>query len=159
MKRIQIVGVLFFSLLILKGCDQLKSDDEKIREVLIGKNYEEDRVEDNGQKIKDIRGEFFKDSRFISQATFEITDYKTFTTNDITIELEGDWKVKDRFIYLTYDFDRIKIIPDYFTVLLKDEMIDIIKTKNTPDKVIDYDAAKIIYEDSDGKRYTMKKSY
>ena len=33
------------------------------------------------------------------------------------------------------------------------------KDKNTPDKVIEYDASKIIYEDSDGKRSTMKKSY
>lgn len=42
---------------------------------------------------------------------------------------------------------------------MKDKMVETLKNKNTPDKVIEYDASKIIYEDSDGERYAMKKSY
>jgi hypothetical protein len=42
---------------------------------------------------------------------------------------------------------------------MKDVMIKSLKDKNTPDKVIEYDASKIIYEDSDGERHTLKKSY
>lgn len=44
-------------------------------------------------------------------------------------------------------------------MLFKDKMINSINEKNTPDKVIDYDASKIIYEDAEGKKYTMKKTY
>jgi hypothetical protein len=42
---------------------------------------------------------------------------------------------------------------------MKDDLIQTLKDKNTPDKVIEYDASKIIYEDSDGERHTKKKSY
>ena len=74
------------------------------------------------------------------------------------MSIEGQWKIKDKFIYYTYDFDKLKITPEIY-MLMKDALIQSIKDKNTPDKVIEYDASKIIYEDSDGKRSTMKKSY
>ncbi len=153
-----ILGTSLFALMFLAGCDQLKSEDEKLKEVLIGKFYQEDEVDENGTKTKDIKGEFFADGKFISQASLEIVDDETFEPTDIKFKISGEWKIKDKFIYYTYDFDKLKIEPDFY-MLMKDEMIKAIKDKNTPDKVIEYDASKIIYEDSDGKRKTMKKSY
>ena len=102
--------------------------------------------------------EIGKDGKFKSKATFETVDSETFETSDIIFEIQGQWKVKDKLIYYTYDFDKLKITPDFY-MSMKDEMIKSIKDKNTPEKVIEYDAIKIIYENSDGKRYTMKKSY
>jgi hypothetical protein len=157
-KLITTLGTSLLALLFFTGCDQLKSEDDKISDALIGKFYEEDRLDDDGTKIKDIKGEFFADGRFVSVGTIEVLDDETFETTDIQIKVGGDWKIKDKFIYYTYDFDKLKITPEFY-MLMKDELIKSIKEKNTPDKVIDYDASKIIYEDSDGKRYTMKKSY
>jgi hypothetical protein len=37
--------------------------------------------------------------------------------------------------------------------------LESIRKKNSPDKIIEYDAAKVIYEDADGERTTIKKSY
>jgi hypothetical protein len=146
------------SMALLNGCDSLKSDDDKIKDALIGKIYEEDYVDKDGNKIKNIKGEFFKDGKFRNVGTFEIVDDETFETTDLTMEIAGGWSIKDKFIYYTYDFDKLKITPEIY-MLMKDELIKSIKDKNTPDKVIEYDASKIIYENSDGERHTMKKSY
>ena len=101
---------------------------------------------------------FFEDGKYKWQGTTEIEDNETFEKTAISLSIEGQWKIKDKFIYYTYDFDKLKITPEIY-MFLKDAMIKFMKDKNTPDKVIEYDASKIIYEDSDGKRSTMKKSY
>jgi|GEM_PF-2414940 len=157
-KLITVFGASLFALVFLSGCDQLKSEDEKIKDALIGKYYEEDEVGENGNKIKDVKGEFFADGKFSGQITLEIVDDETFEKTDVQVKIGGEWKVKDKFIYYTYDFDKLKISPEFY-MLMKADFIKAIKDKNTPDKVIEYDASKIIYEDSDGKKYTMKKSY
>jgi hypothetical protein len=142
----------------LNSCDALKSEDDKIRNVLIGKFFEEDDVTGDGSKIKNVKGEFYSDGRFRSEATLEILDDETYETIDITFKLKGDWSVKDKFIYYTYDYNSIVITPELY-MFMKDDLIQTLKDKNTPDKVIEYDASKIIYEDSDGERHTKKKSY
>jgi len=146
------------SLALLNGCDSFKSEDDKIKDALIGKTYEEDYVDEDGNKIKNIKGEFFKDGKFRDEATIEVVDDETFETTDLTLEIAGKWSIKDKYIYYTYDIDKLKITPDYY-MFLKDRLIKSFKDKNTPLKVIEYDASKIIYEDSDGDRHTMKKSY
>ena len=157
-KLITLIGAILFALVFVTGCNQLKSEDEKIKDAFIGKYYQEDEVDEDGTKTKDIKGEFFVDGKNLVQATIEVVDDETFETTDITVEISGEWKIKDKFIYYTYDFDQLKITPKLY-MLMKDNLIKEIKDKNTPDKVIYYDASKIIYEDSDGKRRTMKKTY
>ena len=160
MKKVMtIFGATLFALMVVTSCNQLKSEDEKIKDALTGKYYQEDEVEEDGKKVKDIKGEFFVDGKFVTQATIELADDETIETTDITVKVGGEWKIKDKFIYYTYNFDKLKITPELYMLLMKDELIKSIKDKNTPDKVIDYDASKIIYENSDGKRRTMKKSY
>lgn len=160
MKTIKKLKLIFCGIAIatLFGCDLLKNEDDKIKEALIGKYYEEDRFNDSGTNIKDIKGEFYKDGKFSTEATFELVDDDTYETTDVTINIKGDWRVKEKFIYYTFDFNSMKLTPSYY-MILKEELIKTIKDKNTPDKVIEYSAAKIIYEDSDGDRHTMKKSY
>ena len=157
-KFMTIFGTHLFVLVFLAGCDLLKSEDDKIKDALIGKYYQEDEVDEDGSKTKDIKGEFFADGKFKQEASFEIVDEETFETTDLQVKFGGEWEIKDKFIYYTYDYDKLKITPDFY-MLFKDELIKSIKDKNTPDKVIEYDASKIIYEDSDGERHTMKKSY
>lgn len=147
-----------FALTLFSSCDLLKSDDNKISKALIGKFYEDDRVDEDGTKTKDIKGEFYKDGKLWQEATVETVDDETFETRELTVKIKGDWKVKDKFIYYTFDYNSIKIDPEIY-MFAKDRIVKSLKEKNTPDKVIEYDASKIIYENSDGKRYTMKKSY
>ncbi len=142
---------IFFAFLMFLSCDQLKTEDEKIRDILIGRFYEDDRNE-NGIKVKDIKGEFFSNGKFIIKETAEIED------TDVQLKMGGKWDVKDGFIYYKFDFNSIKITPEIY-MSLKDKLINEIKTRNTPDRVIEYDAQKIIYKDSDGNQHTMKKSY
>jgi hypothetical protein len=151
-------GASLFTLVFIAGCNLFKSEEDKIKDALIGKYYQKDEVNEDGTKTKDIKGEFFADGKFKLQATIEIVDKETFETTDLQMKIGGEWNIKDKFIYYTYDFDKLKITPEIY-MLMKDEFIKTIKDKNTPDKVIEYDASKIIYEDSDGERHTMKKSY
>lgn len=156
-KKLSLI-ICVISMALLTGCDSLKSEDDKIKDALIGKNYEEDYVDKDGVKVKNIKGEFFKDGTFSDEATIEIFDDETSETTDITLKIGGEWSIKNKFIYFTYDFDKLKITPEIF-MLTKDEMIKSMRDKNTPVKVIEYDASKIIYKNSDGERHTMKKSY
>lgn len=160
MTHCRISGFFFYLLVLLamQGCELIKTEDEKIKEALIGKFYQEDLIDEDGFKFKNIKGEYFKDGKFWEQITIEIEDDESFETIDLTVKFSGDWSVKDKFIYNQYDYNSMTLEPEIFMVM-KDELVEEIKTKNTPSKVIDYDAAKIIYEDSDGERYTMKKSY
>jgi hypothetical protein len=155
---IKILGTSLLTFIFLAGCDQLKMEDEKIKDALIGKFFLDDEVDEDGTKTKDVKGEFFSDGKFYVEWADEIVDDETFETTDFLYEIGGEWKVKDKFIYYTYDLDKLKITPELNNVEL-DEMIKAIKDYNTPDKVVHYDASKIIYEDSDGKRQTIKKSY
>jgi hypothetical protein len=157
-KKISLVFCII-SVSFLNSCFFSQSEDDKIKDVLIGKTYEDDFVDDEGSSIKNIRGEYFDNGKFSSEMTLEIFDDETFETTDLTLELCGEWSVKNKFIYYTYDFDKLKITPELFGLFLKDEMIKSLKETNTPLKVIEYDASKIIYEDSDGERHTLKKSY
>jgi hypothetical protein len=155
---------LFFSVISLIGflsissCEFLKTEDEKIKEAMIGKYYEDDEEED-GVNVKDIKGEYFEDGKFFWEATFEIIDEETFETTDMEIQISGNWDVKDGFIYLTPDYNSLNIEPEFYEMLLKDEMTQTLKDENSPYKIISYDASKVIYEDVDGDRTTMKKSY
>ena len=161
MKLTKKISLLFciISVSFLNSCFFSQSEDDKIKDVLIGKTYEDDYVDDEGNTFKNIRGEFFDNGKFSSELTMEIFDDETFETTDLTLELYGEWSVKNKFIYYTFDFDKMKITPEFYDLFFKDEMIKSLKETNTPDKVIEYDASKIIYEDSDGERHTLKKSY
>jgi hypothetical protein len=61
--------------------------------------------------------------------------------------------VKNKFLYNT--LDKIESEPEYFATLLEESL----RKKNTPSKIISYDDAKIQYEDSDGNRRIMKKTF
>jgi len=157
MKKIVLHLLSAFFVLSAVSCDVIKSEDQKISDILIGKCYEDDREDESG-KITDISLEYFKDGKYKSKATLEVVNENSYDNMVMDIEITGTWKVKDKFIYYTYDFDKMKITPSEY-MFFKDEMIKGIKDKNSPDKVIEYDAAKIVYEDSDGERHTLKKSY
>jgi hypothetical protein len=156
---------LYFYLLTLVGflslssCEFLKTEDEKIKEAIIGKYYEDDNEDDEAIKIKDSKGEYFDDGTFFSEAAYEFIDEETFESTDIVIEVTGNWDVKDGFLFLTPDYDAINISPEIYEILLKDKLVETMKDTNSPYKIIEYDASKVIYEDADGVRTTMKKSY
>jgi len=143
----------------MSSCEFLKSEDDKIKEAIIGKYYEDDDEDDEEIKIKDSKGEYFVDGKFFSEATFELIDEETFEPTDIVIEISGNWDVKEGFLYLTPDYNSMNIEPEFYEMLFKDQLVQTMKDKNSPYKIITYDASKVIYEDADGERTTMKKSY
>lgn len=160
MKKILIFYIITLSgFLSLSSCEFLKTEDEKIKEAMIGKYYEDDNEEDEEIKIKDSKGEYFVDGRFFSEAAFEFLDEEIFDGNDIVVKISGNWDVKDGFLYLTPDYNSVNIEPELYEIFLKDQLIQDLKDKNSPYKIIEYDASKVIYEDADGERTTMKKSY
>ncbi|MFM7769870.1 MAG: hypothetical protein ACKO8Q_04870 [Bacteroidota bacterium] len=129
-----------------------KTEDEKITEALVGEFYVDDITNEDMSEMKNITNHFYKDGKFDGRVTYEfIDDYGDFVTLAVTVS--GTWKVKDKFIYYTYD--KVTSTPDYYAATL----LEGFRKRNTPDKVVEYDAAKVIYENADGKRTTMKKSY
>lgn len=156
----KIIYVLFaFASIFFASCNLIKSEDEKISDVLIGNTYQEDETLENGSKITEIRSQFFKDGTYKSSATIQMYDDESTENVNITFKVTGTWKVKDKFIYYTYDYDKLKIEPETWDLLIRDKLIEDLKTKNTPDEVLSYDAAKIVYKNSDGVKRTIKKSY
>ena len=154
--------LLFLSTLIFASCGSsdtekapvVKTEDEKMTEALVGEFYLDNRTEDDGTNVTNITNHYYKDGKFDGKATFEGYDPEFGDLISVTIQISGSWKVKDKFIYYTYD----KVTSDnpYFDA---DVMLESVRKKNSPDKIVEYDAAKVIYEDADGKRTTMKKSY
>jgi hypothetical protein len=152
--------LLFLSTLIFASCGSsdtekapvVKTEDEKITEAIVGQFYEDDYVNAEGVTFSNISNQYYKDGKFDGKATMEFYD-DAFEFVSITVQVSGTWKIKDKFIYYTYD--KVTSIPDYYA----ESMAEAMRKNNTPDKIIEYDAAKVIYENADGKRTTMKKSY
>lgn len=152
------LAMCLIALAFLLGCDSLKSEDKKITEALIGKIYEEDRFNEDGTKLKNIKGEFFDDGEFWQEATIELVDEETLETSEINFKINGEWRIEKGFIYYTFDYNSLTLTPEIY-MIMKDGLIQELKDRNTPDKIIEYDPSKVVYEDSDGERHTMKKSY
>ena len=152
--------LLFLSALIFASCGSSdnekapveKTEDEKIAEAMVGQFYEDDNTNDEGVTFSNISTQYYKDGKFDGKATMEFYD-DALDYTVITVNVSGTWKIKDKFIYYTYD--KVTSSPDYYA----DAMAESLRKSNTPDKIIEYDAAKVIYENADGKRTTMKKSY
>jgi hypothetical protein len=153
MRNINKLVAFFLLVIVFSGCQLLKSEDKKIEELLVGRFYEDDETLEDGTKFKDSYSEFYKDGKFQGTATLEFYSEEDFDITEIKFKFTGSWEVKDKFIY--YKYEKITSEPEMWASMVAEE----INKKNTPDKVIEYDAAKIIYENSDGERRTMKKSY
>jgi hypothetical protein len=156
----KLIYILFaFTSIFFASCNLIKSEDEKISDVLIGNTYQEDETLENGSKITDYRSQYFKDGTYKTSATIQIYDNESTENTNVTFKITGTWKVKDKFIYYTFDYDKLIIEPETWDLLMRDNLIKDLKTKNTPDEIISYDAAKIVYKNSDGEKRTIKKSY
>jgi hypothetical protein len=145
-------------LLVNSGCDLIQDEDQKISDILIGKVIMEDRITNQGKKVKDIKGEFYKDGQFRQENTVELIDelmYEEYPT-DVLIKVRGHWEVREKNIYYTYDYDSITIIPEHYS-FWREKIVNEMKNHNLPDKIIDYDQTEIIIEKPDGERRTMKK--
>lgn len=138
MKLNKKLSLLFCVILLtfLNSCYLSQSEDDKIKDAFIGKAFEEDFVDDEGDSFKNIRHEFFNNGKFSGGLTFEIIDDETYETTDLIIELYGEWSVRDKFLYYTYDYDKLKTTPEIYGFLMKDALIKELKEKNTPFKVI-----------------------
>ena len=99
----------------------------------------------NNQNLKAIE-DYYKN------VTKDLEEYDKFVAKLNKEKQKDDKEVSDNFQNL--EDEDLKYMNGNALNIIKS-----IKDKNTPDKVIDYDASKIIYENSDGKRRTMKKSY
>lgn len=151
--------LLSFLLFSFVSCDELISEDEKITEVMIGRFYEDDEELENGSLIKDISTTFYDDGTFISKATMVMeNDYdEMYRSSEALFYLEGQWKIKNKFIYYTYHFDRFKVVPSDYNYLLE-AIKEKLQVHNSPDEVLSYNEAKIVYQTVEGKVHTMKKS-
>jgi hypothetical protein len=153
--------LFFVAAVILSSCNSsnpekapivVKTEDEKITEAIVGQFYEDNYVNDEGVTFGNISNQYYKDGKFDGKGTMEFYD-DALEFVSITIQVSGTWKIKDKFIYYTYD--KVTSSPDYYA----ESIAESLRKSNTPDKIIEYDAAKVIYENADGKRTTMKKSY
>lgn len=46
----------FATMILLCGCDLLKGEDEKIKDALVGRVYQDDYVDNESTKLKNIKG-------------------------------------------------------------------------------------------------------
>jgi hypothetical protein len=158
------------------------SEDEKIRDYLIGTCYTEDTLDMHGDANAELEGEFeryavlsattefYKDGRFDAKAECTLNyNVEELGTISIVMELttKGTWKLRDKYLYYSYeDFDvsikssdvedsAFKELSDSLRPLMRRELID----KNSPDEIVEYSPARIVYKDADGDFHLMKKTY
>ena len=83
----------------------------------------------------------------------------------INIKFYGTYIIRDKYLYYDYNensfsFNSTEVMERFIiTKEKKYELIEQMKSRNSPEKVIEYDPAKIVLEDVDGKRRVYKKSY
>jgi hypothetical protein len=143
----------------------IPNEDSKIRQALIGKIYQDDYYHD-GVHIKNIKGEFYEDGSFFKELTIEA---ELFGEGDdpvfVNIRFLGTYIIRNKYLYYDYNensfsFNPTEVMERFFiTEEKKYELIEQMKSRNSPEEVIEYDPAKVVTKDVDGKRRVYKKSY
>jgi hypothetical protein len=148
-----------FTITSLFSCDSIIDEDAKIKKALTGKLYIDSDEYPKSDGVKESYGQYFDDGRFIWNYVIEEYDSFNEETFDVTIKVRGTWKVKDKFIYYKFDINNLKVIPADYAEDIKKNLKTYSQKYNSPEKVLKFDASKIVLEDSDGERYTLKKAY
>jgi hypothetical protein len=140
------------------------NEDNLIRAAIVGKVYLDDKKEGDFL-FKDIRMEF-DDSGILSlEVTFQVHIQEIEDNIEVSMKVRGKWNVKDKYLYYKYNDASIsstnqvvqtKIEEGYIS---KEEMLNELNSKNTPEQVIYYGPDKIVTKDVDGENIVMKKSY
>jgi hypothetical protein len=144
-------------IMVLSGCQELMDEDQKITNILIGKFYEDDEELEDGSLIKDISMNYYEDGSFISKATMLVEGEGDFDQTEVLFYFEGKWEVKNQFIFYSWDFDRFRITPSNNSYMLE-TVKESLQKKNSPDEIISYDEASVVYKTVEGKLHTMKKT-
>jgi hypothetical protein len=80
-----------------------------------------------------------------------------FDQTEVLFYFEGKWEVKNQFIFYSWDFDRFRITPSNYSYMLE-TVKESLQKKNSPDEIISYDEASVVYKTVEGKLHTMKKT-
>lgn len=140
------------------------NEDDLIRSAIVGKVYLDDKHYDN-ILYKDIRIRFDENGTLAFEGIIMMYIQEIEDNIEITMNVRGNWKVKDKFLYYKFNDASIsssnqvvqtKIEEGYFS---KEEMLNDLNSKNTPEQVIYYGPDKIVTKDVDGENTVMKKSY
>ena len=142
------------------------NEDELIKRALVGKTYLDDTYIDD-VLVKYRKGVFFESGSMWEEGTFEFQNEEFGEPFEIVFRYEGGWKIKDKYLYCDFrdfslyspnDLIQSKIENEDYGHL-KTKMLNELKSKNSPDKIIYYGPDKIVIEDVDGKRENIKKTY
>lgn len=140
------LSLLFF---VLSGCQELMDEDQKITNTLIGKFYEDD-------EELEISMNYYEDGSIISKVTALVEGEGDFDQTEVLFYFEGKWEVKNQFIFYTWDFDRFRVTPSSYSLMLE-TVKESLKKKNSHE-IISYDEARVVYKTLEGKLHTMKKT-
>lgn len=179
--NVNYLAAFFFAFFLLWGCNQLKSDDEKIKDSLIGEYIIDDYVNSQPKSFKDDFGKsvskakyiFWEDGKFEYSANLEeVIFYDPMFQEDLLDDninvkfiITGGWTLKDKKLNLNYNFDKLKFLTqdedgDYsLDVVLHSQFEN--KSRSNLDtqlKIVDFDLSKITTENSKGERQSMNKS-
>lgn len=155
--HIKLLLTFYMLVFMLFGCAEVMDEDQKIKNAFIGRFYEDDEELEDGSVLKDMSSNYYEDGSFISKVTFVLEEEDSFEQTEILFYFEGKWEIRNKFIYYTYDFNRFRVTPSSYSYML-DAMKEKIQKHNSPDEIISYNEAKIVYQNVDGKIYTLKKT-
>ena len=129
-----------------------KSPDQEMSEKLVGVYFKDDETQDDGSVMKDMTMEYFKDGKFLGKAIIEGED-DLGEVFSLKFDVSGSWKIENGFIKHISESIKCDDMPEE----IKKEMLKDMNKKNSADKIIELDDQKLITEDADGERETMKK--
>jgi hypothetical protein len=179
-KLMTIFGAILFASIVITSCDQIKSEEDKIKNVLIGEFKIDDYVNNESGLFKNHFGErvnntiynFWKDGKFEYSANLdEVIFYDIMYEEEMLDErinvkfiITGNWEIKDNILNLKYNYENLKFLRQdedgkysndiFFYRQFENKMRANAENKM---KIIDYDALKITVENSSGERQTLKK--
>jgi hypothetical protein len=147
------------------GIKELKTDEDNlIRESIVGKVYLDDEYIEN-RLLKDRRMEFDESGVLSFEGNIEMYIQEIEDNIELSLKIGGNWNVKDKYLYYKYNDASISSTNQLFQTRIeegyfsKEEMLNELNSKNTPEQVVYFGPDKIVTKDADGKNTVMKKSY
>lgn len=176
----KITGLILFVLNVLTSCNLTKSEDDKIKDLLIGEYKIDDYSNtlsnsfknDFGKSVRNTKYIFWKDGKFEYSANLDNVLFydpmfeEELLDEDINLKftITGSWLIQANTINFKYKFDKLTLFTEddngnyteniYFFKQFKEKMIGNLETKM---KIIDYNPSSITIENSKDQRFTLKK--
>ncbi|MFZ4523778.1 MAG: hypothetical protein ACOYNC_18895 [Bacteroidales bacterium] len=136
-----------FFLVLLCSCE---GPDEKLSNQIQGTYFSEKSLTDGS--VQSTQATYYKRGTFAFLMSLSKLDPETGEPLEVKVTVSGKWNVKEGFLH--YNISNVSVEPAFLQQVFENE----IRTKNTPDKIVEVDAQKLVVQNSQGEVLTYTKT-